>query len=76
MGDVEYVFEDTATVEAFAPGTALMLFTEAKVDVDGIAAVTPNFVYIVENGVARSAVHPTQAMEVEGLRGLVNTRRP
>jgi len=76
VGDVEYVFEDTASVEDYAPGTALMLFTEANIDVDGVPAVTPNFVYVIEDGVARSAVHPGQTIEAQAMRQLVESRGP
>lgn len=71
VGDTEYVFEGTADAESYKPGSSMILFTEANIDVDGIAAVTPNFVYVLENGVARSAVYPDERMGADALYSLL-----
>jgi hypothetical protein len=49
--------DDTWTDETFKPGERLMVFSQRIVDIgnEGMPAATPNYLYIVANGKARSA---------------------
>jgi len=72
----EYIFEGVPPLEIYESGTELMLFTEYIIDVDGIAAATPNFVYVVEKDKTHSPVHPEQTATLDQLRSLIREAHP
>jgi hypothetical protein len=57
--------------DTYQRGANLLLFTQEQVDVgDGVAAMTPNFVYLVRDGQARGAVSG-ETIDLDSFRSLI-----
>jgi hypothetical protein len=75
VGTKALEMDGVPSIDTYQPGTDLLLFTQEQVDVgDGVQAITPNFAYVIADGLAVGAVDSEFALDVDAFRALVRSK--